>query len=149
MRTTGTPHRIFRRSTTTTLLLAAAVSLSACSSPPVPAPSAPTQTTTSAPLATPTAVPTSGATAAAADSGPRENARGAASRLGAGRYRYTVADGDSPTGIASRFNLCVVDIENANSNADPLGTGINVGETLSIERTPGPHHGSDCMLGYQ
>jgi hypothetical protein len=59
-----------------------------------------------------------------------------------------VVPGDTANGIAGRFGLCVIDIENANSDADPLGVGITAGQTLVVERTTGPHHGEDCHTGH-
>ncbi|MFJ4220999.1 LysM peptidoglycan-binding domain-containing protein [Curtobacterium luteum] len=60
-----------------------------------------------------------------------------------GSYRYVVADGDAVQGIAARFGLCTVDLYRANPGV--LGHEIVVGQTLVVERRPGPGHtGAEC-----
>lgn len=129
------------------VLIGASLALVGCtnSSPPAPVSHSARPSTNPSPSS---ATPEPEATGPASDAGPRVHAQGTASPQGAGRYRYTVAADDTPTGIATRFGLCVVDIENSNNDADPLGTGINAGQVLTIMRTAGPHHGDDCGVGY-
>ncbi|MGN6445580.1 LysM peptidoglycan-binding domain-containing protein [Amnibacterium sp.] len=66
------------------------------------------------------------------DGGSREYAKGRAARVGNGVFRYTVAPGDTFLGIASRFHVCVADIDSGRPRPD-WGSPLTAGTRIRVE----------------
>lgn len=77
----------------------------------------------------------------AKDLGPREGADGEATPGKDGVFEYVVASGDTETGIASRFRICVGDVQSSTGDLS-----IFAGDRISLEKTTGvPLGSSKCV----
>ncbi|MWJ23699.1 hypothetical protein DOT97_00565 [Clavibacter michiganensis subsp. michiganensis] len=76
------------------------------------------------------------------DGGPRSQAQGEVSSVVGALTYYTPASGDTLTGVAARFGLCVADLEAANGNSD-----ITAGEEIVVARTTAKPLDDHACLG--
>ncbi|OUE20604.1 hypothetical protein BFL34_01422 [Clavibacter michiganensis] len=117
-----------RRPLLAAALLATAALLAGCTSAvdggpdPTPAVIEGERTPATSPAAPDPVVPT--------DGGPRSQAQGEVSSVVGTLTYYTPASGDTLTGVAARFGLCIADLEGANGNSD-----ITAGEEIVVART--------------
>jgi len=125
------------------LLLAVVVGLTGCVAPAPPArPHSASPTAPPSASATPTID-----TSPAVDHGPAANAEGAAKSVSPGRFEYTVAMGDTPSGIASRFGVCLGDLFAANTGLQAGEADMQVGQVVSIHRVPSDNdEPANCMV---
>ena len=93
----------------------------------------------------PTRVVSSGLTAH--DSGTREFAAGSAVSAGDGVFRYTTSAGDTFLGIASRFHVCISDLDGGRPLADQ-GLMLTAGTSITVELGTWPTNADgtvDCV----
>jgi len=91
---------------------------------------------------TPMASPAAPEPVVPTDGGPRSQAQGeVASVVGTLTY-YTPASGDTLTGVAARFGLCIADLQTANGNSD-----ITAGEEIVVARTTATPLDAHACLG--
>ncbi|MBF4621111.1 LysM domain-containing protein [Clavibacter sp. VKM Ac-2542] len=76
------------------------------------------------------------------DDGPRSQAQGEVSSVVGALTYYTPASGDTLTGVAARFGLCIADLEAANGNLD-----ITAGEEIVVARTTATPLDDHACLG--
>jgi len=91
---------------------------------------------------TPTASPAALAPVVPTDGGPRSQAQGEVSSVAGTLTYYTPASGDTLTGVAARFGLCIADLQAANGNSD-----ITAGEEIVVARTTATPLDDHACLG--
>ncbi len=112
------------------LLAAAAIALGGCTSTDdAPAPAATVSASADAFPATRT--PEAPEPVVPTDGGPRSQAQGEIASVVGGLTYYTPAPGDTMTGVAARFGLCVADLQAANAG----NSEILAGEEMVVART--------------
>jgi hypothetical protein len=121
-------------------LLAAAVALAGCTSvvdSPAPVPSA----SEGADASPATATPADAEPIVPTDGGPRSQANGTIASTVGGLTYYVPASGDTMTGIAARFGVCVPDLAAANGGTETLA-GV---EMLVARTTATPLDDRACL----
>lgn len=126
-----------------TLLVALAVGLTGCVAPAPPTRSHAAPSTAPPPASATPLINTS----PAADRGPTTNAEGTAKSVSPGHFEYTVAAGDTPSGIASRFGVCLGDLFAANTGLQGGEADMQVGQTITVKRVPSDNDApANCMV---
>jgi hypothetical protein len=95
----------------------------------------------------PSSTPSVSSAATAHDSGSRRFASGGAVAAGDGVFRYTTSTGDTFLGIASRFHVCISDLDGGRPLADQ-GLMLTAGTSITVKLGTWPMNADgtvDCV----